>query len=405
MNATIPTSLRTQVFPQGAGPGRDRSVVSSSIRCRDERRAHSVRVGRWHPCCSAVDRCLLRPRRRDDLLSPMFPGGVSEDHRTHVVSWWSEVLGGPADYTERLGGYSRMLSHHRNLRITAEQRFRFASTMTRAADDAQLPDDPEFRAAFVGYVEWGTRLALQIAGRCRRRRGCAGPAVGVGSCSAVHPKAIELARRGSTDWRYCESRSWFSHQPNTGGEHGEPSSSDRRSDSRITSCGTQSGKSCLNGAMGTGGRVILSDRRQPLDREPVRSADQCRPGPRRWMSVIFPFTNLVLTTSGDSTRELIASKIAWLDGCARQLPLIRSPATSWATFGNGPRADSRSIPCSMSVLSTTQVCRPCQVASIQIATNWSPAATTVKTCHTSWNENTVGRSVGQRRAKHTAPTR
>ena len=97
----------------------------------------------------------------DPLLSPFFPGGVSEDHRAHVVLWWSEVLGGPADYTEQLGGYPRMLSHHRNLRITGEQRFRFASTMSQAADDAQLPDDPEFRAAFVGYVEWGTRLALQ----------------------------------------------------------------------------------------------------------------------------------------------------------------------------------------------------------------------------------------------------
>jgi hemoglobin len=97
----------------------------------------------------------------DALLSPFFPGGVGEDHRAHVVLWWSEVLGGPADYTEQLGGYPRMLSHHRNLLITGEQRFRFASTMSQAADDAQLPDDPEFRAAFVGYVEWGTRLALQ----------------------------------------------------------------------------------------------------------------------------------------------------------------------------------------------------------------------------------------------------
>ena len=32
--------------------------------------------------------------------------------------------------------------------------------MSRAADDAGLPDDPEFRAALVGYVEWGTRLAF-----------------------------------------------------------------------------------------------------------------------------------------------------------------------------------------------------------------------------------------------------
>ena len=32
--------------------------------------------------------------------------------------------------------------------------------MSLAADDAGLPDDPEFRAALVGYLEWGTRLAL-----------------------------------------------------------------------------------------------------------------------------------------------------------------------------------------------------------------------------------------------------
>jgi hemoglobin len=96
----------------------------------------------------------------DDLLSPFFPGGVSEEHRSLVTLWWCEVFGGPADYTAELGGYRRMLDHHRGLGITAEQRFRFATLMSRAADDAGLPDDPEFRAAFVGYVEWGTRLAL-----------------------------------------------------------------------------------------------------------------------------------------------------------------------------------------------------------------------------------------------------
>jgi hemoglobin len=70
------------------------------------------------------------------------------------------VFGGPADYTGRLGGYERMLTKHRELGITDEQRFRFASLMGRAADDAGLPADPEFRSALVAYLEWGTRLAL-----------------------------------------------------------------------------------------------------------------------------------------------------------------------------------------------------------------------------------------------------
>jgi hemoglobin len=96
----------------------------------------------------------------DDLLSPFFPGGVHAEHRDHVAAWWSEVFGGPARYTAQLGGYEAMLAKHRGLGITPEQRFRFASLMSLAADDAGLPDDPEFRAALVGYLEWGTRLAM-----------------------------------------------------------------------------------------------------------------------------------------------------------------------------------------------------------------------------------------------------
>jgi hemoglobin len=94
------------------------------------------------------------------LLSPFFPGGVSEEHRRHVVAWWSEVFGGPSRYTEELGGYERMVGKHRGLRINPEQRFHFASLMSLAADDAELPSDPEFRSAFVAYLEWGTRLAM-----------------------------------------------------------------------------------------------------------------------------------------------------------------------------------------------------------------------------------------------------
>jgi hemoglobin len=95
----------------------------------------------------------------DELIAPLFGGGVSAEHRDHVIAWWSEVFGGPARYTEQLGGYEAMVAKHRDLAITPEQRFRFASMMSLAADDAGLPDDPEFRSAFMAYVEWGTRLA------------------------------------------------------------------------------------------------------------------------------------------------------------------------------------------------------------------------------------------------------
>ncbi|MDQ1417544.1 MAG: hemoglobin, partial [Acidimicrobiaceae bacterium] len=97
---------------------------------------------------------------QDDLLSAFFPGGVHEEHRRNVAAWWSEVFGGPPAYTEQLGGYERMLNKHQQLGITDEQRFRFASLMSRAADDSGMPSDPEFRSALMAYLEWGTRLAL-----------------------------------------------------------------------------------------------------------------------------------------------------------------------------------------------------------------------------------------------------
>src|SRR5262249_24314165 len=96
----------------------------------------------------------------DELISPLFPGGVSREHRDHAILRWCEVFGGPADYTDQLGGYHRMVTKHKDLAITSKQRLRFATLMSLAADDAGLPADPEFRAAFMGYVEWGTRLAL-----------------------------------------------------------------------------------------------------------------------------------------------------------------------------------------------------------------------------------------------------
>ncbi|MET0416223.1 MAG: group II truncated hemoglobin [Actinoplanes sp.] len=95
---------------------------------------------------------------KDDLLAGLF-AGMPPDHPRHVAVWLAEVFGGPAAYTERHGGYPHMLGKHLGLAITEPQRRRWVNLMQDAADETGLPDDPEFRAAFVGYLEWGTRLA------------------------------------------------------------------------------------------------------------------------------------------------------------------------------------------------------------------------------------------------------
>jgi hemoglobin len=100
-----------------------------------------------------------RKVRPDPLIGPLFRH-MDEHHPQYVAAWLAEVFGGPARYTEERGGYPHMIAKHRDVAITEEQRRRWVSLICDAADDAGLPDDPEFRSAFLAYIEWGTRLAL-----------------------------------------------------------------------------------------------------------------------------------------------------------------------------------------------------------------------------------------------------
>ena len=58
------------------------------------------------------------------------------------------------------GGHARMVSHHLGRLLTQEQRSRWLQLLLASADEIGLVDDPEFRSAFVAYLEWGSRLAV-----------------------------------------------------------------------------------------------------------------------------------------------------------------------------------------------------------------------------------------------------
>jgi hemoglobin len=96
----------------------------------------------------------------DDLIGPVF-AHMSPEHAQHVAHFIGEVFGGPKQYTsEDNGSHSKMVSHHVGKMLTEPMRKRWIQLLLETADEIGLADDPEFRSAFVGYLEWGSRLAI-----------------------------------------------------------------------------------------------------------------------------------------------------------------------------------------------------------------------------------------------------
>jgi hemoglobin len=96
---------------------------------------------------------------QDPLLQPVFRH-MSAEHQLHVAHFIAEVLGGPEWYSTAEGSHFKMVQKHLDRHLTEQHRKRWISLLLETADEIDLPDDPEFRSAFVAYIEWGTRIAV-----------------------------------------------------------------------------------------------------------------------------------------------------------------------------------------------------------------------------------------------------
>lgn len=97
---------------------------------------------------------------KDDLLGDLFRN-MSSDHSKHVAHFLSEVMGGPKLYTgESKRSHAHMISRHVGRKLDETQRKRWVKLVLEAADEIGMPEDPEFRSALVGYLEWGSRMAV-----------------------------------------------------------------------------------------------------------------------------------------------------------------------------------------------------------------------------------------------------
>ncbi len=95
-------------------------------------------------------RCLADP----ELNHPFSHPDQHPQHVERLAAYWGEVLGGPAVYSQSLSDQSSLLAIHAGHGDMTDLGRRFVVCFAQAADDAGLPDDPEFRAALRAYMEW-----------------------------------------------------------------------------------------------------------------------------------------------------------------------------------------------------------------------------------------------------------
>jgi hemoglobin len=94
----------------------------------------------------------------DPVLQPVFKQPVAT-HVDHLTAFLSEEFGGPARYTNELGGFEKIVAVHRHLRISEDQRQRFIDLFIAALEKAGFAGDSRFVATMKSAVEFGSEVA------------------------------------------------------------------------------------------------------------------------------------------------------------------------------------------------------------------------------------------------------
>ena len=101
-------------------------------------------------------RCLADP----ELNHPFSHEDQDPQHVERLAAYWGEVMGGPPAYSESCGDESGVLTMHSGNGDMGDLGERFLNCFVGALDDANLPDDPEFRAAMRAYMRWAVDNVL-----------------------------------------------------------------------------------------------------------------------------------------------------------------------------------------------------------------------------------------------------
>jgi len=101
-------------------------------------------------------RCLADP----ELNHPFSHAGQNPDHVARLAAYWAEVMGGPPAFSQSCSDQTAVLEMHAGNGDMGDLGERFIRCFDGAADDAGLPDDPQFRAVLHAYMCWAVEDVL-----------------------------------------------------------------------------------------------------------------------------------------------------------------------------------------------------------------------------------------------------
>ncbi|MGJ6981306.1 oxidoreductase [Aestuariimicrobium soli] len=92
----------------------------------------------------------------DEVVAHAFSHGFHPEHTERLAAYLAETLGGPADFSERLGSHAGVVRMHAGNSDHQEMDDRAEACFAQALADADIPEPvrPTLRA----YWHWATRL-------------------------------------------------------------------------------------------------------------------------------------------------------------------------------------------------------------------------------------------------------
>ena len=94
----------------------------------------------------------------DEVVSHAFSHGFHPQHTERLAAYWSEQLGGPAEYTKSIGDYSNVVRMHTGNGPHEQMDGRAVAAFVLALDDAGIPTDEQLRFQLVAWFTWATAL-------------------------------------------------------------------------------------------------------------------------------------------------------------------------------------------------------------------------------------------------------